>query len=77
MYRATREAVAAYAKARGLSVRAGEDELLRLAELANEAQGNRLRYRNRADKLDVTMNLANGCIVAVTVRPYRARRGGV
>lgn len=75
-YRATPNAIAAYATARGLSERAGGEELLRLAALAKPSEdGRKLRYRNRADRLDVTMNLANGCIVAVTVRGYAPKSG--
>ena len=70
-------AVAAYASARGLSQRAAEDELLRIAGFGHVSEdGRRIRYRSRADELDVTMNLDGGVIIAVSVRGYRGGGGG-
>ena len=75
--RATTNAVSQYARARGLSDRAAGEELLRIASFAKPSEdGRRLRYRSKADRLDVTMNLVNGAIVAVSVRPYRGSGAG-
>lgn len=75
--RAHPNAITLYARARGLSERAAADELQRIAAVAKQSEdGRRLRYRSRLDRLDVTMNLADGMIVAVSVRDYRGSGGG-
>ena len=70
-------AIAMYARARGLSERAAADELQRIATTAKPSEdGRRLRYRSKLDRLNMTMNLADGMIVAVSVRDYRGSGAG-